>query len=77
MPSSTKRRRSTRDVKLEQKEEEDLVASLFGVKKSRRGVSTEVRDELEEDELNLQPGLSTHRQNPEQYLDDDKVSLTG
>lgn len=74
MPSSTKRRRSTRDVESEHQEEQDLVASLFGGKKSRKSVPLDFPDELEDDEVDLQPGPSTHRQNPEQHLDDDKVS---
>jgi hypothetical protein len=73
MPPSAKRRRSTRDVDKEMREEEDLVASLFGGKKSRRDVQTDMLDESE-DGSDEEAGPSNYRQNPEQYLDDDKVS---
>lgn len=74
MPASTKRRRSARDVEKEEREEEDLVASLFGGKKTRRDALQDVYES--EDGAEGEAGPSSYRQNTEQYLDDDKVSST-
>jgi len=73
MPSTTKRRRSGRDMEEENKEEEELASALFGAKKTRRTSDmNEVELDNEEDE---DQGPSNHRVNAEQHLDDDQVCV--
>lgn len=56
-------------------EEEELAASLFGTKKSRREADIEdAATEEDQDEYRDQ-GPSSRRINAEQHLDDDQVRL--